>query len=97
MTRTPIRKSGFPAFRKPAILALLAATALAGCATNRVPQFSYDADVPPLPVVQAPVTDERPRPLHKPPSWNVARGGSVGRSRPHPSSRPRRRATIATA
>ena len=77
MTRTPIRKSGFPAFRKPAILALLAATALAGCATNRVPQFSYDADVPPLPVVQAPVTGERPRPLHTPPSWNVARGGAA--------------------
>ena len=77
MTRTPIRTSGFPAFRKPAILALLAATALAGCATNRVPQFSYDADVPPLPVVQAPVTDERPRPLHTPPSWNVARGGAA--------------------
>ncbi|WP_028710020.1 P-type conjugative transfer protein TrbG [Paracoccus pantotrophus] len=76
MTRTPIRKSGFPVFRKPAILALLAATALAGCATNRVPQFSYDADVPPLPVVQAPVTDGRPRPLHTPPSWNVARGGA---------------------
>lgn len=77
MTRTPIRKSGFPAFRKPAIMALLAATALVGCATNRVPQFSYDADVPPLPVVQAPVTDERPRPLHTPPSWNVARGGAA--------------------
>ena len=77
MTRTPIRKSGFPVLRKPAILALLAATALAGCATNRVPQFSYDADVPPLPVVQAPVTDERPRPLHTPPSWNVARGGAA--------------------
>jgi len=77
MTRTPIHTSGFPAFRKPAILALLAATALAGCATNRVPQFSYDADVPPLPVVQAPVTDDRPRPLHTPPSWNVARGGAA--------------------
>ena len=77
MTRTPIRKSGFPAFRKPAITVLLAATALAGCATNRVPQFSYDAAVPPLPTVQAPVTDERPRPLHTPPSWSVARGGAA--------------------
>ena len=77
MTRTPILKSGFPALRKPAILALLATTALAGCATNRVPQFSYDADVPPLPVAQAPVTDDRPRPLHTPPSWNVARGGAA--------------------
>ncbi|MFV0514318.1 MAG: P-type conjugative transfer protein TrbG [Jhaorihella sp.] len=77
MTRTPIRKSGFSAFHKPAVSALLAATALAGCATNRVPQFSYDADVPPLPVVQAAVTDERPRPLHTPPPWNVARGGTA--------------------
>jgi len=77
MTRTPIRKSGFPAFRKPAFAALLAATALAGCATNRTPQFRYDADVPPLPVAQAPVADERPRPLHTPPAWSVARGGAA--------------------
>src|SRR3546814_7173179 len=50
---------------------------LAGCATNRPPQFSYDADVPSLPVVQAAVTDDRPRPLHTPPAWTVARGGNA--------------------
>ncbi|WP_163268385.1 P-type conjugative transfer protein TrbG [Chelativorans alearense] len=64
-------------FLKPALAALLAATALAGCATNRTPQFSYDSDVPPLPVVQAAVTDDRPRPLHTPPAWTVARGGTA--------------------
>ena len=50
---------------------------MAGCATNRTPQFSYDADVPPLPAVQAATTDDRPRPLHVPPAWNVARGGTA--------------------
>ena len=77
MTRPPIRRSSFLVFRKPAFAALLAATALAGCATNRTPQFSYDTDVPPLPVVQAAVADERPRPLHTPPAWSVARGGAA--------------------
>ena len=71
-----IRTSASPAFRKPVSAALLlGATLLAGCATNRTPQFSYDADVPPLPAVQASVTDDRPRPLHTPPGWTVARGG----------------------
>lgn len=56
---------------------LLSATMLAGCATNRTPQFSYDADVPPLPTVPATVTDDRPRPLHTPPGWTVARGGTT--------------------
>ncbi|UHD45235.1 P-type conjugative transfer protein TrbG [Aureimonas altamirensis] len=78
MTRTMIRKSVSPAFRKPAFAALLlSATALAGCATNRTPQFSYDADVPSLPVVQAATTDDTPRPLHVPPAWTVARGGTT--------------------
>ena len=46
MTRTPFRKAAFPAFRKPTFAALLlSATMLAGCATNRTPQFSYDAEV----------------------------------------------------
>ncbi|MFA7588556.1 MAG: P-type conjugative transfer protein TrbG, partial [Novosphingobium sp.] len=64
--------------RKPAFAALmLSATMLAGCATNKPPQFSYDADVPSLPVVPAAVTDDRPRPLHTPPTWTVARGGTV--------------------
>ena len=56
---------------------LLSATMLAGCATNRTPQFSYDTSVPPLPTVQAIATDNTPRPLHVPPAWTVARGGTV--------------------
>ena len=64
--------------RTPAIAAvLISATMLAGCATNNPPQFSYDADVPSLPVVSAAVTDDRPRPLHIPPAWTVARGGTA--------------------
>ena len=70
--------SGFPVFRKPVFAALLlSATMLAGCATNRTPQFSYDAEVPALPTVQAATTDDRPRPLHTPPAWTVARGGTA--------------------
>lgn len=77
MTRTTLRKAPFQDFRKPAFAALmLSATMLAGCATNRTPQFSYDADVPSSPVVPAAVTDDRPRPLHTPPAWTVARGGT---------------------
>src|SRR5690606_30799106 len=77
MTRTFPRNSGIPAFREPAFAALLlSATMLAGCATNRTPQFSYDADVPVLPTAQAVATDDRPRPLHTPPAWTVARGGT---------------------
>lgn len=75
---TITRKPAFPVFRRPALaFALLSATALAGCATNRPPQISYDDSVPPLPTVEAPATDERPRPLHTPPAWTVARGGSA--------------------
>lgn len=78
MTRATLLKAAFPAFRKPAFAALLlSATMLAGCATNKLPQFSYDADVPSLPAVQAAVTDDRPRPLHTPPAWTVARGGTA--------------------
>ncbi len=33
--------------------------------------------MPSLPVVPAAVTDDRPRPLHTPPAWTVARGGTV--------------------
>jgi type IV secretion system protein VirB9 len=76
MIRNPVR-AAHPAFRKLVLPALLATTMLAGCATNRTPQFSYDADVPPLPVVRAAATDDRPRPLHTPPAWSVARGGTA--------------------
>ena len=77
MTRTTLRKAPFQDFRKPAFAALmLSATMLAGCATNRTPQFSYDADVPSSPVVPAAVTDDRPRPLHTPPAWTVIMRGN---------------------
>ncbi len=75
---TIFRKPARPVFRKSALaFALLSATALAGCATNRPPQIRYDDSVPPLPTVQASATDDRPRPLHTPPAWTVARGGSA--------------------
>ncbi|WP_265519265.1 P-type conjugative transfer protein TrbG [Nitratireductor luteus] len=78
MTRTTYRKAGFTVCRKPAFAALLlSATMLAGCATNRTPQFSYDETVPPLPAVQASAGDDHPRPLHTPPAWTVARGGEA--------------------
>lgn len=65
-------------FQKPGLaVLLLSATVMAGCATNKVPQFSYDTDVPALPVVQAAVAKNRPRPLHTPPAWTVARGGQT--------------------
>ncbi|WP_054313165.1 P-type conjugative transfer protein TrbG [Mesorhizobium sp. 1M-11] len=79
MSRPTIRKDGKPSFRKPAIAALLlSGTMLAGCATpQKPPQISYDADVPPLPAVPASVTDDRPKPLHIPPAWTPARGGTT--------------------
>lgn len=75
---TSFRGSGFPAFRKSAIAAvLLSATVLAGCATApKPPQISYDSSVPPLPTVPAVITDQRPRPLHTPPPWTPAKGGN---------------------
>lgn len=67
-----------PAIRKSTIaMLLLSATALAGCATNRPPEISYDASVPPLPAVPAAITDNRPKPLNVPPAWTVARGGET--------------------
>jgi len=75
---TIVCKPALPVFRKSALtLVLLSASTLAGCATYRPPQISYDDSVPPLPTVQAPATDDRPRPLHTPPAWTVARGGSA--------------------
>ena len=72
------RQSAFPALRKSAIaVVLLSASMLAGCATYKPPQISYDADVLPLPAVPAAVTDERPRPLHVPPAWTPSRGGNA--------------------
>lgn len=79
MNAPTIPRSVFPAFRKTALpIVLLSATMLAGCATpQKPPQISYDRTVPPLPAVPAAVTDDRPRPLHIPPAWTPARGGTV--------------------
>ncbi|RQP04217.1 MAG: P-type conjugative transfer protein TrbG [Paracoccus sp. BP8] len=78
MTASTFRKAACPVCRKPALAALLlSATMLAGCATNRVPQFSYDDSVPPLPTPPAASAEDRPRPLHVPPAWTVARGGTA--------------------
>jgi len=44
-----------PVLRTSTIPALmLSATMLAGCATNRPPEISYDNSVPPLPAIPAP-------------------------------------------
>ncbi len=67
-----------PSFRKSSLaIALLSATMLAGCATYKPPSISYDNDVPPLPAVPAPVTEQPPRPLQTPPAWAPAHGGSA--------------------
>lgn len=70
---TDFRKSAIPA-------ALLSATLLSACATQRPPQITYDSDVPPLPPVPAALTDERPRPLHIPPAWKPSHGGAAANS-----------------
>ena len=78
MSRPVIRKGGNPSFRKYANVALLlSACVLAGCAVNKPPEISYDADVPPLPEMPAAVIDDRPKPLHIPPAWAPARGGTA--------------------
>ncbi|KAF0096563.1 MAG: P-type conjugative transfer protein TrbG [Rhodospirillaceae bacterium] len=59
---------------RPAVLISL--LAITGCASTKPPQISYDETVPPLPVSSQPA-DDRPRPLHVPPSWIPARGGTV--------------------
>ncbi|MDQ0470101.1 P-type conjugative transfer protein TrbG [Labrys wisconsinensis] len=72
------RISGSPSFRLSGLaIALLSATMLAGCATYKPPSISYDNDVPPLPAVPAPVTEQPPRPLQTPPAWAPAHGGSA--------------------
>jgi type IV secretion system protein VirB9 len=59
---------------RPAVfISLLAIT---GCASTRPPQINYDETVPPLPMSSVP-PEERPRPLHVPPSWTPARGGGL--------------------
>ncbi|WP_426240034.1 P-type conjugative transfer protein TrbG [Pararhizobium sp. DWP1-1-3] len=67
-----------PALRKSTIPALLlSASMLAGCASTKPPQISYNASVPPLPAIPVSLTDDRLKPLHIPPAWTVARGGTV--------------------
>ncbi len=79
MSRTNVRTAN-AAFRKSAIpAALLSATLLSACATQRPPQITYDSDVPPLPPVPAALTD-RPRPLHTPPAWTPSHGGAAANS-----------------
>ncbi|NTF47077.1 P-type conjugative transfer protein TrbG [Rhizobium rhizogenes] len=79
MNRPTIRKLVSPSLRKSAFpVLLLSATMLAGCATpQKPPDISYDRNVPPLPAVPAAVTDDRPRPLHVPPAWAPAKGGTA--------------------
>lgn len=79
--RTALRKTAFPAFRISACAAvLLCATALAGCATYMPPQISYDQTVPPLPAVPRMVGNDRPKPLHVPPTWTPAKGGKAAKT-----------------
>ncbi|WP_298817528.1 P-type conjugative transfer protein TrbG [uncultured Roseibium sp.] len=79
--KTVFRKPTFPAARVSASAVLfLCATALAGCATYKPPQFSYDQTVPPLPAVPKTVGDERPKPLHTPPFWTPAKGGKAAKT-----------------
>lgn len=59
----------------PAVV--LASTLLAGCASDRPPEFAYDDAVPPLPTPPATAPDDRPRPLHVPPAWTPSRGGEA--------------------
>lgn len=80
MSRKNVR-AAHVAFRKSAIpAALLSATLLSACATQRPPQITYDSDVPPLSPVPAALTDERPRPLHIPPAWTPSHGGAAANS-----------------
>jgi type IV secretion system protein TrbG len=76
--RPPTRMTSvIAAYRSAAQPALLIALiSIAGCASTKPPQISYDESVPPLPVSPVPI-DDRPRSLHVPPSWTPARGGSI--------------------
>ncbi|MGY4622873.1 P-type conjugative transfer protein TrbG [Bradyrhizobium sp. USDA 4486] len=59
---------------------LVCVSALGGCTAFKPPQISYDSEVPPLPEPPA-LADDRPRPLHVPPSWKAARGGKKGEAK----------------
>jgi type IV secretion system protein VirB9 len=63
---------------RPILPTILLATALlAGCASDRPPEFAYDDAVPPLPSPPVTAPDDRPRPLHVPPAWIPSRGGEA--------------------
>mgnify|MGYP001802744268 CR=1 FL=1 len=64
----------------PAVL--LATTLLAGCASDRPPEFAYDDAVPPLPSPPVTAPDDRPRPLHVPTAWTPSRGGEAAEDGP---------------
>ena len=55
-------------------MAAIIACLLGGCSTFVPPEIAYDADVPPLPPASSPA-DDRPRPLHIPPTWKPVLGG----------------------
>ncbi|MCG7508639.1 P-type conjugative transfer protein TrbG [Mesorhizobium retamae] len=75
----PFRIAVTPGFRKSVIpVLLLSGIALVGCATpQKPPEITYDRNVPPLPALPASVTDDRPKPLHIPPAWRPAKGGTA--------------------
>ena len=77
--KSAFRNTAGPAFRKSVFPALLfSVSTLAGCATpQKPPEISYDRNVPALPAVPASVTDDRPRPIHIPPAWTPAKGGTA--------------------
>ena len=77
--KSAFRKCAIPSFRKSVLpVLLLSATMLAGCATpQKPPEITYDRDVPALPAVPVAVTDDRPRPIHTPPGWTPAKGGTA--------------------
>ncbi|WP_244669182.1 P-type conjugative transfer protein TrbG [Rhodobium orientis] len=56
---------------------LISVSALSACTTYKPPEITYDSDVPPLPSVPAPITDESAKPLHVPPAWTPAHGGEI--------------------
>jgi type IV secretion system protein TrbG len=74
----PITKIASPSmgnFARPLLLVCI--LSLSGCTTFKPPQISYDADVPPLPSPPL-LAEDRPRPLHVPPSWTPAKGSKKG-------------------
>lgn len=77
MNRPTIRRGGNLSFRKSAAPVLLLSVMLAGCATNKPPVISYDAHVPPLPAIPMAAADDKPKPLHVPPAWTPAHGGTA--------------------